>query len=136
MTGEVLVSTLDFEGWPGHRTGGGFLSSTGAVVVTGQFGNQSDHLSNSSTGHRARRSPCVSDAGDLLRALAVGLAADTSVSGRKALEVLRKRSPDLFVVSEQSGEDLVPTSAGFIDVLLASLRTDSNLPCSEYEKRA
>jgi len=70
----------------------------------------------------------VSDAGDLLRALAAGLAADTSVSGRRALEILRKRSPDLFVMSEQSGEDLVATSAGFIDVLLASLRTDSNLP--------
>ena len=78
----------------------------------------------------------MSDTSDLLGALATGLAADTRESGRKALEVLKARSPELFAMSEQSGEDLVETSVGFIDVLLTSLRTDSDMPWEEYDRRA
>jgi diguanylate cyclase (GGDEF)-like protein len=78
----------------------------------------------------------MSDTSDLLGALATGLAADTRESGQKALEVLKSRSPQLFATSEQSGEDLVATSVGFIDVLLSALRTDSELPWSEHDKRA
>src|SRR6266704_2266515 len=78
----------------------------------------------------------MSDASDVLGALASGLAADTGESGKKALEVLRARSPELFTLSEESGEDLVATSVSFIDVLLASLRVDEEHPWNEYDQRA
>jgi diguanylate cyclase (GGDEF)-like protein len=78
----------------------------------------------------------MSDASDVLGALASGLAADTAESGKKALEVLRTKSPEVFKLSEQTGEDLVATSASFIDVLLASLRVEEELPWNEYDQRA
>src|ERR1700704_2225562 len=73
---------------------------------------------------------------DVLAALASGLAADAIESGKKALEVVRARSPELVMLSEETGEDLVATSAGFIDMLLASLRSDVELPWAEFEQRA
>ena len=73
---------------------------------------------------------------DVLGALASGLAADTIESGRRALEVVRARSPELVLLSEETGEDLVATSAGFIDMLLASLRSDVDLPWAEYDDRS
>jgi diguanylate cyclase (GGDEF)-like protein len=73
---------------------------------------------------------------DVLGALASGLAADTIESGRKTLEVVRARSPELVLLSEEAGEDLVATSAGFIDMLLASLRSDVELPWAEYDDRS
>jgi hypothetical protein len=73
---------------------------------------------------------------DVLGALASGLAADTTESGRKTLEVVRARSPELILLSEETGEDLVATSAGFIDMLLASLRSDVELPWAEYDDRS
>src|SRR5712664_2658194 len=73
---------------------------------------------------------------DVLAALASGLAADTIESGRKTLEVVRARSPELVMISEETGEDLVATSAGFIDMLLASLRSDVHLPWTEFEERS
>jgi diguanylate cyclase (GGDEF)-like protein len=73
---------------------------------------------------------------EMLSALAGGLAADTRSSGRKALDVVRARSPELIALSEETGEDLVATSAGFIEVLLAALRHDVELPWPEYEMRA
>ena len=78
----------------------------------------------------------MSDASDMLGALASGLAADTHESGRKALDVLRAKSPEQFAISEQTGEDLFATSVAYIDVLLGSLQTSSDLPWSEHEKRA
>src|ERR1700674_1539162 len=78
----------------------------------------------------------VSDSGDVLAALARGLAADTTESGRKTLEVVRARSPELVHLTEETGEDLVATSAGFIDMLLASLRSDVELPWAEYDDRS
>ena len=78
----------------------------------------------------------MSEASYVLGALASGLAADTAESGRKALEVLRARSPALFKLSRQSGEDLVATSASFIDILLASLRVDEELPWNDLDRRA
>src|SRR2546423_11303865 len=78
----------------------------------------------------------MSDTSDVLGALATGLAADTRESGRKALEVLESRSPDLFTMSEQTGEDLVATSVGFIDVLLSALRMETDMPWAEHDKRA
>jgi diguanylate cyclase (GGDEF)-like protein len=74
--------------------------------------------------------------GDVLAALASGLAADTTASGKKTLEVVRARSPELVMLSEETGEDLVATSAGFIEMLLASLRSDVELPWTEYEQRS
>lgn len=73
--------------------------------------------------------------GDVLNALAIGLAADASESGKKALEVVRVRSPELPRI-EQMGEDLLATSINFIDVLLLSLRSDIEPPWSHYEDRA
>src|SRR6202040_2947849 len=78
----------------------------------------------------------VSDSGEVLAALATGLAADTVESGRKTLEVVRARSPELVHLSEVTGEDLVAQSAGFIDMLLASLRSDLELPWAEYDERS
>jgi diguanylate cyclase (GGDEF)-like protein len=78
----------------------------------------------------------MTDAEGVLVALASGLAADTAESGRKTLDVLRNRSPELFELTEQTGEDLVATSAGFIDILLASLRVEAELPWPEFERRA
>ena len=76
------------------------------------------------------------DAGEVLSAVATSLAADTAESARKTIEVLRTRSPELVELSESTGEDLVATSAGFIDVLLASLRHQAALPWPTYEERA
>ena len=74
--------------------------------------------------------------GDVLNALAIGLAADTVESGKKALEVVRARSPELLRMAEQTGEDLLASSTSFIEVLLKSLRSDVELPWSEFEERA
>src|SRR5438105_2595746 len=65
-----------------------------------------------------------SHAGDVLGTLASGLGVDSRESGRKALEVVRARSPELVSLSEETGEDLITTSAGLIEMLLASLRSD------------
>jgi len=78
----------------------------------------------------------MSDSSEVLGALASGLAADSAESGRKTLDVLRSRSPELLDLSEQTGEDLVATSAGFIDALLASLRPELELPWADYDARA
>lgn len=74
--------------------------------------------------------------GDVLNALAIGLSADTSESGRKAFEVVRGRSPELLRLSEQTGEDLQASSIRFIEVLLLSLRSDVELPWSDVEQQA
>ena len=71
-----------------------------------------------------------------MNALAIGLAADTSESGKKALEVVRAKSPELPRLSEQTGEDLLVTSANFIEVLLLSLRSDIEPPWSHFEQQA
>jgi diguanylate cyclase (GGDEF)-like protein len=73
---------------------------------------------------------------DVLGTLASGLGVDSMESGRKALEVVRARSPELVLLIEQTGEDLVTTSAGFIEMLLASLRSDIELPWSDCEHRS
>src|SRR6266704_3561305 len=77
----------------------------------------------------------MSPQGDVLSALAAGLAADTPETGRKSLKVIRARSPDLVRLSEGTGEDLIATSADFIDILLTSLRTDLDVPWPDYEQR-
>jgi len=73
---------------------------------------------------------------DVLATLASGLGVDSRETGRKALEVVRAHSPELIVVSEQAGEDLVSTSASFIEMLLAALRYDADIPREEFEQRA
>lgn len=72
---------------------------------------------------------------DLLGAIASGLVADARESGRKALEVVRMRSPELVAISEQTGEDLITTSTEFIEMMLAALRTDVELPWATFEQR-
>lgn len=73
---------------------------------------------------------------DVLGTLASGLGVDSMENGRKALEVVRARSPELVLISEQTGEDLVTTSAGFIDMLLAPLRNDIEPPWLDFEQRS
>jgi diguanylate cyclase (GGDEF)-like protein len=73
---------------------------------------------------------------DVLGTLASGLGVDSLESGRKALEVVRARSPELVTLVEQTGEDLVSTSAEFIDMLLASLRSDVEPPWGDFEQRS
>lgn len=76
------------------------------------------------------------DPGDVLSALAGGLVADVNESGRKTVEVIRGRSPELVRLSEETGDDLVGMSAGFIEMLLSSLRSDVELQWGTYEQRA
>lgn len=73
---------------------------------------------------------------DMLGTLASGLSVDSVESGRKALKVVRARSPELVALSQQTGEDLVSTSASFIEMMLATLRTDLELPWAQFEQRA
>ena len=73
---------------------------------------------------------------DVLGTLASGLGVDSIDSGRKALEVVRARAPELVTLSEQTGEDLIVTSAGFIEMMLASLRSDIEPPWLEFEQRS
>ncbi len=73
---------------------------------------------------------------DMLATLASGLSVDSMESGRKALEVVRVRSPELVTLSEQIGEDLAVTSAQFIEMLLASLRPDVEIPWRAYEQQS
>jgi diguanylate cyclase (GGDEF)-like protein len=75
------------------------------------------------------------NAADILNALAVGLAADSAQTGRKTLKVIRARSPELVRLSEDTGEDLIATSARIIDVLLTSMRSDGDLAWSDYQQR-
>src|SRR6266550_422587 len=75
-------------------------------------------------------------AAEVLATLASGLSVDATESGRKALEVVRARSPELIVIGEQTGEDLVTTSAGFIDMMLVALRNDVELPWLDFEQRS
>ena len=73
---------------------------------------------------------------DVLGTLASGLGVDSVESGRKALEVVRARAPELVTLSEQAGEDLILTSASFIEMLLASLRSDVKPAWHEFEQRS
>ena len=78
----------------------------------------------------------MSNASDTLGALAAGLAADAAEIGRRSVEVLRARSPELSTLSDETGEDMVATSASFIEVLIAALRVESELPWDEYDRRS
>lgn len=75
------------------------------------------------------------DPGDILAALASGLAADVTEGGRKAVEVVRARSPELVALSEETGEDLTSMSADFIEILLSSLRMDVEPQWAAYEQQ-
>jgi len=76
-----------------------------------------------------------SQPGDVLNSLAAGLAADSAQTGVNTVKVIRARSPDLVRLSENTGEDLIATSVGFIDVLIASLRSDVEIFWFEHEQR-
>jgi diguanylate cyclase (GGDEF)-like protein len=72
----------------------------------------------------------------VLNALAIGLAADTARSGRRALALVHARSPELVRLREETGEDLAATSRDFIAILLMSLRSDVELPWARYEQQS
>src|SRR5438046_6926469 len=105
----------------GRRTDGRILPNS--LAVAGVSGPHA-FLSQMNPGAESGDSYAV----DVLATLASGLGADSLESGKKALEVVRARSPEMVTLSEQTGEDLVTTSAGFIEMLLASLRNDVDLP--------
>src|SRR5260370_20140143 len=67
--------------------------------------------------------------------MAVGLGADSALTGLRPLTVVRARSPELVRLGEDTGEDLLGTSSRFVDMLLMSLRSDVDLPWSDYEQR-
>src|SRR5256886_14913463 len=73
---------------------------------------------------------------DVLATLASGLGVDSRESGRKALEVMRARAPELIALGERTGEDLVTTSPGSIEIMLAGIRTALDLPWAEFEQRS
>jgi diguanylate cyclase (GGDEF)-like protein len=75
-------------------------------------------------------------AAEVLATLASGLGVDSIKSGRKALEVVRMRAPELVTLSEQTGEDFAAVSVGFIEMMLTSLRPDVELPWSTFEQRS
>jgi diguanylate cyclase (GGDEF)-like protein len=75
-------------------------------------------------------------AADVLATLASGLGVDSIKSAQKALEVVRTRAPELVILSEQTGEDFATVSAGFIEMMLTSLRPDVELPWSTFEQRS
>jgi hypothetical protein len=74
--------------------------------------------------------------GYVLTTLAMALAADAGEIGRKAFRAVLAKSPELVRLSDHIGEDPTVASVGFIDVLLASLRSDVELPWPHYEMRA
>src|SRR6266849_1253288 len=92
--------------------------------------------SSSGNGLQPGRSQCeMSRHGDVLSALAAGSAADAPETGRKSLKVIRARSPELGRLSEGTGEDLIATSAHFIDIMLASLANAGEVPWPDYDQR-
>jgi diguanylate cyclase (GGDEF)-like protein len=52
------------------------------------------------------------------------------------LDVLRSNSSQLLDLGEEMAEDLVATSVTFIDILLAALSVEADLPWAEYDQRA
>ena len=79
--------------------------------------------------------PSYGSAAEVLNSLAVGLAADSAMTGLRTLTVISARSPELVRSSDDAGEDLIATSIRFIDMMLSSLRSNVELPWSEYEQR-
>jgi diguanylate cyclase (GGDEF)-like protein len=75
-------------------------------------------------------------AADILNSLAVALAADSAMTGLKTLTVINTRSPELVHLGEATGEDLIATSSRLVEMLLMSLRSDAELPWSDYDERA
>ena len=74
-------------------------------------------------------------AADVLNSLAMSLAADSDATGFKSLTVIRVRSPELVRLGEDTGENLLAFASRFVDMLLMSLRSDVDLPWSEYEQQ-
>ena len=72
---------------------------------------------------------------DILGTLASGLGVDAMESGRKALKVIRLRSPELVSMNEEAGEDIMSASPTFIEMLLASLRSDMEVPWATFDQR-
>jgi diguanylate cyclase (GGDEF)-like protein len=82
-----------------------------------------------------RSAGAYGSAADTLNSLAVALAADSAVTGLRALTVVRARSPELVRLGQDTGEDLLATSRRFVEILLMSVRSDVELPWSDYEQR-
>ena len=71
----------------------------------------------------------------VLSALAAGLAVDVADVARKALEVIRVRSPELIRQSDEAGEDLMASTTDFVSMLLTSLQTDIEQDWQELEQK-
>ena len=73
-------------------------------------------------------------ASELLSELADRLSADSLDSGRVVAESVRALEPDLLRMQQDGSsiEELVRTSAGFLEVLFRSLRADASVPWEKY----
>ena len=73
-------------------------------------------------------------ASELLSELADRLSADSLDSGQVVAESVRALEPDLLRMQQDGSsiEELVRTSAGFLEVLFRSLRADSSVPWQQY----
>ncbi len=91
-------------------------------------------------GQRGKRStekkgPTSDRAGDILSALIDELVDPTEL-GKRALKVPCGRSPALVMQSEERGENPVATASAFMEMLLGSLRSDTELNWSDCEQRS
>ncbi len=73
-------------------------------------------------------------ASDLLNELAVRLSADPRDSGQVVAESVRTLEPELLKAQQDGSsiDELVRTSAGFLEILFRSLRADSRVPWQQY----
>jgi len=85
---------------------------------------------------RGMQGPTSDRAGEILSALVDELEVDPTERGKRALKVWRARSPALVIESEERGENPVATATEFMEMLLGSLRSDTELNWSDCERRS
>jgi hypothetical protein len=80
------------------------------------------------------KGPTSDRAREMLSALVDELEVDPTELGKKALKVWRARSPALVMKSEERRENPVATATEFMEMLLGSLRSDTELNWSHCEQ--
>ncbi len=82
------------------------------------------------------KGPTSDRANEVLSALVDELEVDPTELGKRALKVWRARSPVLVMQSEARGENPVATGTEFMEMLLGSLRSDTELNWIDCEQRS
>ena len=82
------------------------------------------------------KGPTSDRAGEMLSALVDELEVDPTELGKRALRVWRARSPAVVMQSEKRGENPVATATEFMEMLLGSLRSDTELNWRDCEQRS